>query len=93
MRCIEQYSVRKTYPKLVLDTLCLIGKTPAISISGVGDGGIVGPCVGRLDSSTELHQARELFLDQKTKDVVHMARVITPTDVPPTLAQVIKINY
>ena len=78
MRCIEQCSARKTYPKLGLDTMCLIGETPAISISGVGDGGIVGPRVGWLDSSTELHQARELFLDQKTKDAVHMACVITP---------------
>ena len=93
MRCIEQCSARKTYPKLGLDTLCLIGETPAISISGVGDGGIVGPRVGRLDCSAELHQARELFLYQKTKDAVHMACVITPTDLPPTPAQVIKINY
>ena len=93
MRCIEQCSARKTYPKLGLDTLCLIGETPAILISGVRDGDIVGPCVGRLDSSAELHQARELFLDQKTKDVVHMACVITPTDLPPTPAQVIKKNY
>ena len=37
------------------------------------------PSVGRLDSSTELHQARELFLDQKTKDAVHMACLITPS--------------
>ena len=93
MRGIEQCSARKTYPKLGLDTLRLISETPAISISRVGDGGIVGPRVGRLDSSAELHQARELFLDQKTKDVVHMACVITPTDLPPTPAQVIKINY
>ena len=85
--------MRKTYPKLSLDTLCLIGKTPALSISGVGGGGIVGPRVGWLDSSAELHQARELFLDQKTKDAIHMACVITPIDLPPTLAQVIKINY
>ena len=93
MRCIEQCNARKTYPKLGLDTLCLIGETPALSISGVGDGGIVGPSVGRLDSSAELHQARELFLDQKTKDDVHMACVITPTDLSPTPVQVIKINY
>ena len=93
MRCIEQCSVRKTYPKLDLDTLCLIGEYPTILIRGVGDGGIVGSRVGWLDSSTELHQARELFLDQKTKDAVHMAFVITPTDLPPIPAQVIKINY
>ena len=93
MRCIEQCSARKTYPKLGLDTLCLIGETPAISISDVGDGGIVGPHVGWPDSSAELHQARELFLDQQTKDAVHMACVITPTDLPPTPVQVIKINY
>jgi len=93
MRCIKQCSARKTYPKLGLDTLCLISETLAISISGVGDGGIVGPHVGRLDSSAELHQARELFLDQKTKDAVHMACVITPTDLPPTPVQVIMINY
>ena len=55
MRCIEQCNARKTYTKLGLDTLCLIGETPALSISGVGDGGIVGPSVGRLDSSAELH--------------------------------------
>ena len=85
--------MRKTYPKLGLDTLCLIGETPATSISGVGGGGIVGPRVGRLDNSTELHQARELFLDQKTKDAIHMVCVITPTDLPPTPVQVIKINY
>ena len=77
MRCIEKCSVRKTYPKLGLDTLRLIGEYPAIPISGIREGGIVGPCVGRLDSSAELHQARELFLDQKTKDAVHMACVIT----------------
>ena len=93
MRCIEQCNARKTYPKLGLDTLCLIGETPALSISGVGDGGIVGPSVGWLDSSAELHQARELVLDQKTKDAVHMACVITPTDLSPTPVQVIKINY
>ena len=73
--------------------LRLVGEYPTISIRGVGDGGIVGPRVGQLDNSTKLHQARELFLDQKTKDVVHMACVITPTDLPPTPAQVIKINY
>ena len=93
MRCIEQCSARKTYPKLGLDTQRLVGKYPAIPIRGVRDGSIVGPCVGWLDSSAELHQARELFLDQKTKDAVHMACVITPTDLPPTPTQVIKINY
>ena len=88
MRCIEQCSAR-TYPKLGLDTLRLVGEYPTILIRGVRDGGIVGPHVGRLDSSAELHQARELFLDQKTKDVIHMACLITPTDLPPTPAQVI----
>ena len=73
MRCIEQYSARKTYPKLGLDMLRLVDKYHALPIRGVGDGGIVGPRVGRLDSFAKLHQARELFLDQKTKDVVHMA--------------------
>ena len=51
------------------------------------------PSVGLLDSSAEPDQARELFLDQKTKDAVHMACVITPIDLPPTPVQVIKINY
>ena len=69
------------------------GKYPAIPIRGIRDGGIVGPCVGPLDSSAELHQARELFLDQKTKDVIHRACMITPTDLRSTPAQVIKINY
>ena len=87
MRCIKQCSVRKTYPKLGLDTLRLVGEYPAIPIR---DGGTVGPRVGWLDSSAELHQARELFLDQKTKDAVHMACVITPTDLPPTPTQVIR---
>ena len=86
MRCIEQCSARKTYPKFSLDTLRLVSEYPAIPIRGVGDGGIVGPRVGRLDSSAELHQARELFLDQKTKDTVHMACVITPINLPPTPA-------
>ena len=93
MRCIEQCSARKTYPKLVLDTLRLVGEYPAIPIKGVRDSDIVGPCVGQLDSSAKLHQARELFLDEKTNDTVHMACVITPTDLSPTPAQVIKINY
>ena len=93
MRCIEQCSARKTYPKLGLDMLCLVGEYPAIPIRGVGDGGIVGPRVGRLDSFAELHQARELFLDQKTKDAIHMACVITPTELRPTPVQVININY
>ena len=70
MRCIEHCSARKTYPKLSLDTLRLVDKYPAISIRGVEDSGIVGPRVVWLDSSTELHQARELFLDQKTKNVI-----------------------
>ena len=86
MRCIEQCSTRKTYPKLSLDTLRFVSEYPTIPIRGVGDGDIVGPRVVWLDSSTELHQARELFLDQKTKDVVHMACVITPIDLPSTLA-------
>ena len=86
MRCIEQCSARKTYPKLGLDTLHLVDEYPAISIRGVGDGGIVGPRVGGLDSSAELHQAREHFFDQKTKDAIHMACMITPTDLPPTPA-------
>ena len=47
--------MRKTYPKLGLDTLRLVGEYPAISISGVGDDDIVGPHVGWLDSSAELH--------------------------------------
>ena len=93
MRCIEQCSARKTYRKLGHDTLRLVGEYPAIPIRGVGGGCIVGPRVGRLDSSAELHQARKLFLNQKNKDVVHMACVITPTDLPPTPTQVIKINY
>ena len=92
MRCIEQCSARKTYPKFGLDTPRLVSEYPAIPIRGVGDGDIVGPRVGWLNSSTELHQARELFLDQKTKDSVHMACVITPTDLPLTPAQVININ-
>ena len=78
MQCIEQCSARKTYPKLGLDTLRLVGEYPTIPIKGVGDDGIVGPHVGQLDSSAELHQARELLIDQKTKDAVHMACVITP---------------
>ena len=93
MRCIEQCSARKTYPKLGLDTLRLVIEYPAILIRGIGDDGIVGPCVERLDSFAELHQARELFLDQKTKDAVNMACVITPTDLSPSPTQVIKINY
>ena len=93
MRYIEQCSARKTYPKLGLNTLRLVGEYPAISIRGIEDDGIVGPRVGQLDSSTELHQARELFLDQKTKDAIHVACMITPTNLPPTPAQVIKINY
>ena len=93
MQCIEQCSARKTYPKLGLDMLRLVGEYPTIPIRGAGDDGIVGPRVGRLDSSTELHQTRELFLDQKTKDAIHMACVITPIDLPPTPEQVIKINY
>ena len=93
MRCIEQCSARKTYPKLDLDMLRLVGEYPAIPIRGVRDSGIVVPRVGRLGSYAELHQARELFFDQKTKDAVHMACVITPIDLPPTPAQVIKINY
>ena len=90
MRYIEHCSVRKTYPKLGLDTLRLVGEYPAIPIRSVEDDSIVGPCISRLDSSAELHQARELFLDQKTKDAVHMACVITNTDLPPTPIQVIK---
>ena len=93
MRCIEQYSVRKTYPKLGIDTLRLVDEYPTILIRGVEDNSIVGPHVGQLNSSAELHQARELFLDQKTKDAIHMVCMITPTDLPPTPAQVIKINY
>ena len=89
MRCIEQCSARKIYLKLGLNTLRLVGEYPTIPIRGVGDGGIVGPRVDRLDSSAELHPTRELFLDQKTKDAIHMACVITPTDLPPTPAQVI----
>ena len=84
MRSFEQCSARKTYPKFNLDMLRHDGKYPAIPIRDSGDGDIVDPRVGRLDSSAELHQARELFLDQKTKDVVHMACVITP---PPTFLQ------
>ena len=86
MRCIEQWSARKTYPKLSLDTMCHLSEYPTILIRGVRDGGIVGLHVGRLDSTAELHQARELFLDQKTKDAIHMACVITPTDLRPTPA-------
>ena len=67
MRCLEQCSARKTYPKLGLDMLRLVGEYPAIPIRGVGDGGIVGPRVGRLDSSTELHQAREFSLIKRPK--------------------------
>ena len=85
MRCIEKCSARKTYPKLGLDTLRLVGEYPAIPIRSVGDDSIVGPRISRLDSSAELHHVRELFLDQKTKDAVHMACVITPTNLSPTL--------
>ena len=67
MQCIEQCSARKTYPKLGLDTLRHVAEYPAIPIRGVGDGGIVGPCVGRLDSSAELHQARELSLIKRPR--------------------------
>ena len=80
--------MRKTYPKFGLDTLRLVGEYPTIPIRGVRDGGIVGPHVGRLDISAELHQARELFLDQKTKDAVHMVCVITP----PTFLQPLRIS-
>lgn len=61
------------HPKLGLETLHLVGEYPTIPIKGVGDGSIVGPRVGWLDSFVELHQARGLFPNQNTKDAVHIA--------------------
>ena len=51
------------------------------------------PRVGRLLLSGVHHQAREVSPAQKAKDVIDLAVVITPTELNPTPAQVININY
>ena len=51
------------------------------------------PRVGWLLLSGVHHQAKEVFPAQKAKDAVDLAVVITSTDLNPSPAQVIKINY
>ena len=62
-------------------------------IRDVGGGDVVVPRLGRLLLSDVRHQAREVFPAQKAKDAVDLAVVITPTELNPTPAQVININY
>jgi hypothetical protein len=47
MRCIRQYSVRKTYPHLLLHPYRLVVEFPAISIYCIRGGSIVVKGIGR----------------------------------------------
>ena len=93
MRCIEQYSARKTYPQLLPHLLRLIVEYPTGPIFSIGGGGVVVERVGRPRHSGVLDQPREVFPAQKTEDDIDLACVSTSTRYNClVLAQVIKKN-
>jgi len=94
MRCIEQCSVRKSYPQLGLHPLRLVRELPANKVSSIVGDGVVVKRVGRLRLPGELNQAREVFLAQKTQDAIDTACVTTCRLYNrPTPTQVIKKKY
>jgi len=93
MRCIEQYSARKTYPQLLPHLLRLIVEYPTGPIFSIGGGSVVVERVGRPHHSGVLNYAKEVFPAQKTEDDIDLPCVSTSTRYNRlVLAQVIKKN-
>jgi hypothetical protein len=66
MRCIKQYSARKTYLQLV---------EPVVSIHYIGGDGVVVEEIGRTHHSNVFNKSREVFLAQKVEDVIGLTAV------------------
>jgi hypothetical protein len=77
MRCIEQYSVRKTYQQLLLHLLCLVVEFPAVPIYFIGGDGIVVEGIGWGRVSIVLNNPMEVFPDLKVEDAIRVA-FVTP---------------
>ena len=93
MRCIEQYSARKTYPQLLPHLLRLIVEYPTGPIFSIGGGSIVVERVGQPHHSGVLNQAKEVFPAQKTEDPIDFECVGPSTQhFGPVSARVIKKN-
>jgi hypothetical protein len=61
MRRIKQYSVRNTYPQLLLHLLCLVVEFPIVPIYCIGSDGVMVEGIGRAYHSGVLNKSREVF--------------------------------
>jgi hypothetical protein len=73
MRHILQY--RKTYPQLLLHSLCLVVEFLVVPIYCIGGDDIVVEGVGWARHSSILNQSKEVFTAQKADDAIGIATV------------------
>jgi hypothetical protein len=79
IRCIKQYSARKTYPQLLTNPLCLIVECPTVLIYCIEGDDVVVEGIGRACHSVVLNNARKVFPAQKAEDAIGVAFVTTCT--------------
>jgi hypothetical protein len=70
MRCIKQYSARKTYPQLLLHPLRLVVELPVVPIYCIEGDGVVVEGEGWARHSGVLDKSREVFPAQKAEDAI-----------------------
>jgi hypothetical protein len=75
MQHIYQYRARKTYPHLLLHSLCLGVEFPIVLIYCIGGDDIVVEGVGWARHSGVLNKSREVFPAQKADDAIEVATV------------------
>jgi hypothetical protein len=73
MRHILHYS--KTYPQLLLHSLCLVVEFPAVPVYCIRGDDVVVEGVGWDHHSGVLNQSREVFPAQKAEDAIGVAAV------------------
>ena len=74
---IKQYSAGKIYPQLLLHTLRLIIKLPAVPIHYIGGNDIVDERIGWAYHFVVLNKYMEMFPAHMVEDVIGVA-VVTP---------------
>jgi hypothetical protein len=94
MRRIKQYSASKIYPQLLLHTLRLIVKLPAIPIHYIGVDDIMVEGIGWAYHSAVLNKYMKVFPTQMVEDAIGVA-VVTPCILQnlPILVQEIEKKY
>jgi hypothetical protein len=84
----------KTYPQLLLHSLCLVVEFPVVPVYCIGGDGIVVEGVGWARHSGVLNQSREVFSAQQAEDAIGVA-TMTPSILNnhPRPVQVINRKY